>query len=228
MCRCSVSMHIRHFGEGETMKKIVLMVCIFVMLCQVGCGKNVFINESEDDTLEFVLEEIEISSNNSDDYSKIAVIQDRKNEPELMHYDSSYSKYGRASAALIWKLERNNDSDEKIHVIVSCEMWNLSDDEIEGELTKVITEFNSNQNMEINDKDWKYLECSRFYARLSEKEILGLANQGDFRIMYIGSNNVDYKDLDLTTPEGVDVYIELFGDGYVQCVNGKEIKDYTE
>ena len=63
---------------------------------------------------------------------------------------------------------------------------------------------------------------------LTENEILSLTNQGKLSVDYIGSYMVNSKDLDLTTPEGVDVYIELFGDGYVQCVDGKDIKDYTK
>ena len=104
------------------MKKIVLVICIIMMLCQCGC-RGVFLNEEkESETLGFIIEEIDIESANSALYSKIAVIDNPAKYPESMKYDASYAKYGSAGAALIWKLERNSNDNEKIHVIVNAVM----------------------------------------------------------------------------------------------------------
>lgn len=210
------------------MKKVLVVICIVMVLCQCGC-RGFFLNEEkESETKGFVIEEIDVESENPVLYSKIAVIDNTAKYPELMIYDESYAKYGSSGVALIWKLERNSNGNEKIHVIVNAVSLNLSDEEIITEIERLITELNSEKDMEINTNEWEYLGYSRFYCMLTENEILSLANQGKLSVDYIGSYMVDSKDLDLTTPEGVDVYIELFGDGYVQCIDGKDIKDYTK
>lgn len=210
------------------MKKVLVVICIVMMLCQCGC-RGFFLNEEKErETKGFVTEEIDVESENPVLYSKIAVIDNSAKYPELMRYDESYAKYGSAGVALIWKLERNSKENEKIHVIVNAVSLNLSDEEIITEVEKIIAELNLEKNMEINTSEWEYLGYSRFYCMLTENEILSLTNQGKLSVDYIGSYMVNSKDLDLTTPEGVDVYIELFGDGYVQCVDGKDIKDYTK
>ena len=105
------------------MKKVLVVICIVMMLCQCGC-RGFFLNEEKErETKGFVTEEIDVESENPVLYSKIAVIDNSAKYPELMRYDESYAKYGSAGVALIWKLERNSKENEKIHVIVKRRKW---------------------------------------------------------------------------------------------------------
>lgn len=218
------------------MKKILALGMV-IMLCLSGCGiKDIFIttpSKEEQPTLGMVLEECEIKSDNSEYYSKIAIIQQTSKESEMLNELYDDTSYGSVGIALRWKIKHSKIPNEKLHVVVEyCEdeIWydNSQPEKFREEVGKLITEINNKSDINYNFENWVYFCPNAFYTIMTAEEILNLGTDDNFRIEYVGSNNANPENLDMDTTEGVDVYVELYGDGYVQCIEGKEVIDYTK
>lgn len=222
------------------MNRKILIVCMVAMLILSGCGmKSVFINEpteQEFETIGFVIEEYEIEKRNPEYYSQIANIRPAKNKPELLRKYGLCNDYKNMGLALAWKIDHNDDTkNEKIHVVLGYKGYGTSyscsddmlDEKIE-EISKVIDNINTESGMQIEFDSWFSVFLTDFYALLTEEEIIRLSQEGCFLIDYVGSNEVEHDGVDFNTPEGVDIFIEMYGDSFVQCIDGKELVDYTK
>lgn len=209
------------FLGGVGMKRRILVISILLILFLSGCEKNVFINEpTEPRTIGFVLEEFTIESSNPEYYSKIADLFKFK-YPEILEDKEEWEKYGYAARALSWKLDQNIDNPNmKYHVVLEF----FSENSIDVEIEKI----NENYNMDFNVRDWFDMEYGDYYTILSREEVIALGNSKKFFVWYVGSGEGDYNKVDVTTEEGLAEFVELYGDGYVQCIEGKEIINYIK
>lgn len=206
-------------------KTIFTSVILIFVLC--GCGKNIFINETkEPETKGFIQTEYVIENNNQEYYSKIADLKNIK-YPKMLEEMTEY-KYGSVGPSLTWKLDCNIDNpDEKYHVIV--QYYEEFDESVNYEqiyiyMIERIDEINEECNLNLNVKEWVKLEFD-YYCILTREEIKALGTSGQFFVWYVGSGDGEYTTLDTSTYEGVSAFVELYGDGYVQCIDGKEIKE---
>ena len=206
-------------------RKIFLAGAIAILLL-CGCEKNIFINEIETPkTIGFVMEEIEVENNNPEFYSKIAILNNFI-YPTMLDYKEEWEQFGYVGNSLSWKLERNEtNTDEKFHVVLQYLGDGVNSEQPKMFVDKAIEEINNKNDLYIDVNEWSYIGHD-YYCILSREEIIALGNSGCFLLWYVGSGEGEYGNIDTSTIEGVDKFVELSGDHYVRCIEGKQIKGY--
>ena len=206
-------------------RKIFLARAIAILLL-CGCEKNIFINEIETPkTIGFVMEEIEVENNNPEYYSKIAILNNFI-YPTMLDYKEEWEQFGYVGNSLSWKLERNEtNTDEKFHVVLQYLGDGVNSEQPKMFVDKAIEEINNKNDLYIDVNEWSYIGHD-YYCILSREEIIALGNSGCFLLWYVGSGEGEYGNIDTSTIEGVDMFVELYGDHYVRCIEGKQIKGY--
>ena len=207
------------------MKKSLILLTIILIFALCGCDKKEEINKNG--KIGFVVSVEDINNNNPNYYAQVATLRSVSVKPDLLKYKEEWeTKYGMVAEALAWKLDRTEvDSNTLFHVAVIC--TTLDNDETAYEdMNKAIDEINATYGLNIDTSDWVEM-CIDYYCVLTREELLALTHN-KFIARYIGSGEGDMKKMDISTPEGVDTYIELYGDGFVQKIEGKEIKNYTK
>ena len=202
----------------------IFIVGVIAILLLCGCERNIFINEIETPkTMGFVMEEIEVENNNPEFYSKIAILNNF-NYPTMLDYKDEWEKYGFVGASLAWKLERNKENlDEKYHVCVQYFGDSMDDEQLNLYMDKAIEEINNKDDIYLDVNEWSSMGHD-YYCILTREEIIALGNSGCFLLWYVGSGEGEYGNIDTSTIEGVDMFVELYGDHYVRCIEGKQIK----
>lgn len=209
------------------MRKIVLAIIFLLTIVLNGCSSTS--TESTSSEVGFVMYTESIENGDSDYYSKIAILNNIENKPDLLKYKEEWAiKYGNVKPALAWKLDRNEINEEdKLHVeVIYMEGESGTAEEIWPSIVMKVKELNELNGCQIDTSKWT-LASMGYYCVLTKAELLLLTNNG-FMGGYVGSGEGDYKKMDINTPVGVDIYVELYGDYIVQYIDGKEIKDYTK
>lgn len=207
------------------MIKRFLFICTVMMLCMCGCEKNEFVNETEEHrTIGFVMNEIDVENSNLEYYSKFACLNNIS-YPKELNYKDAWEQYGNIGGALAWKLDQNIDNpNARFHVYLQYFGDNVDSDQKKIYIDKAINEINNEKGLNLDVDKWSFVE-DNYYCILSREEIIAIGNREDFFVWYIGSGEGDYNKFNISTLEDVDRFVELYGDGYVQCIKGKEIQE---
>ena len=217
------------------MRRILLVLTTLMVVCLCGCFALIDdvnsggYNNDNNIELGFVVDVVQINVDDEDYYSQVAELNNIENSPSALKYKEEWEeKYGKVRPALAWKLERSERNPEaKWHVIMTlAEGESGSEEEIKKQIEEKVKSINEQCGSNIDTTKWTDVLLG-YYCVVTEEELFILTNNG-FYASLVGSGESDYRKMDLNTEEGADIFVELYGDGYVQYIDGKEIKDYTK
>ena len=209
-------------------KKIICCIVIGVMIVCTACNKE------QKRNVVWISEEFDVVDKEL--YPKIAVVSLVTITPEeLQRSNEDVRQYGNILDGLVWKLKRySEDKDKKYHVAIEYE--NYDTDTVTFTETFVTAEYiekvNEKYGLNLNIDDWicfeeEIMDNKYYYYTFTAEEIFALSDSG-ICCYYIGSGEGNMEDIDYNTPEGIETYFELYGDGIVQYKKGMEVHSMWE
>ena len=198
--------------------RIVALLVIFT-ICITGCNKK------PKDTSEYLIFEVE--NPNELLYDNIACTykaESGSNRMDIYRPKDRYINY-YSNALAIKLMLYEDDVDKLYHVIV--------DPIIKEGVAEHVANINEEKGLQLKVEDWYKFEygfpapCTFYYYVFTAEEIAALTD-ACFICRYVGSGEGTPENIDLSTPEGLDAYCELYGDDHVQYIKGREIHVWWE
>ena len=204
-----------------------ILTCFIMIGVMIACSAC---NEEQKRNVVWISDEFDVDDKEL--YSKIAVVSLVTITPkELRKSFDEIKQHENILDGLFWKLKKySNDKDEKYHVAIQYLNYL-------GEIETIVTpeyieKVNEEYGLKLNIDDWicfeeGIMDNKYYYYTFTADEIYALSDSGIW-CYYVGSGEGNMEDIDYNTPEGIETYFELYGDGIVQYKKGMEVHSMWE
>lgn len=193
----------------------VIISCIWVMF---GCKQK-----EKKEEFEYYIVDVESSNDKLYDRLVSTYYEEDAYKKEINNHRPYGYKYTYVST-LALKMELNKDNPDMLYHIV---VFNWKQDEINTR--DIVDQINAEKGMNLNMDDW-FQFCDdegfwhdiKYYYIFTVEEVNALAEAG-LTCYYVGSGEGSEEEANWDTPEGLDIYCELYGDDYVQYREGMTV-----